>query len=350
MKYDMLREKALANFELLLDHWGIEWKQVNENEYDFLNPTRRDINFGACRFNIEKGRGADFAGRGFSSQDFSSLGIGFSPDDFSGIDSESGESAKIGFDIIGLTQRLHKGNSYKNAASLLKDTLSELSSFDNYINPSRNSAELRRQKQEKKNTQLINYAHKIWGACRDITLENSPAQQYFKSRGLNNVKERSIRFHPAIKNSELKQALPAILFKVQISPEADLSAIHRIYLSQNGKKANVATPKMALARIVGSGIWFGEPGAQLAIAEGPENALTARYCYGFNFVCCSISAGNFGSLTIPKYVRELVLLPDEDSAGINAYKKAVKEYKSQGVANIKRAMLDWGSLEELVSG
>ena len=47
MKYDQLREKALANFELLLNHWGIEFQLIGEHEYDFLNPTRQDDNFGA---------------------------------------------------------------------------------------------------------------------------------------------------------------------------------------------------------------------------------------------------------------------------------------------------------------
>lgn len=348
MKYDMLREKALANFELLLDYWGIEWKSINGEEYDFLNPTRNDTNYGACRFNIRKNRGADFTGNAITNVHARLLGTGFTCDDFSGY--ANGIQAKIGFDVIGLNQRLLLCNTYKESAERLRIILDEISGKEGFIKPSKDAAKKRRKDQEQQNTKLINYANKIWQACKDINVEGSLAQKYFSSRGLNNVQERSIRFHPAIKNKELNAAIPAILFKVQAAPEAELSAIHRIYLTQDGRKANVMSPKMALARIVGSGIWFGEPNAQLAIAEGPENALTARYCYNFPFVCCSVSAGNFGSLTIPKYVKELILLPDPDNAGMAAYKKAVIEYKKQGVAKIKRAMLDWGSLDSLVNG
>lgn len=349
MKYDQLREQALANFELLLNYWGIEYKLIGDNEYDFLNPTRRDTNFGACRFNIEKGIGSDFAGRGFERNDFSRFGIGFTADDFSGV-TRTGESVRNGFDIIGLVQRIYKIGSYKEAAELLRDELSKLKSSTEYITPAKDAAERRKEKQRKNNERIVTYANNVWNACRDIKLEGSLAEEYFKSRGLFNVKEQNIRFHPSIKNRELKQTLPAVLFKVQASPKADLSAIHRIYLTQHGRKANVAAPKMALAKIANSAIWFGEPSEQLAIAEGPENALTARYCYNFGFVCSTISASNFSALTIPSYVKQLVLLPDEDDAGINSYKKAVKAYQAQGIKHIQRAMLDWGKLDELVRG
>lgn len=348
MKYDQLREKALANFELLLDYWGIEFKQINEQEYDFLSPNRADSNFGACRFNIEKGRGADFAGIRITDKAYSSLGVGFTEDDFVGF--AQGTATKIGFDIIGLAQRVQKENTYKAAAKRLQTDLQELSSNSEFIIPARDAAEKRRALAVKKNKQLISYAFKIWAACEKIEIKNSPAEVYFKSRGLEDISEKTIRYHPAIKNRELQKAVPTILFKVQEKPNGELVALHRIYLQEDGtKKANVSSPKMALARIMGSGIWFGEPSETLAIVEGPENALTAKYVYNMGFVVCSISAANFSNLTIPKYVRELVLLPDDDAAGLSAYKKAVIAYRKQGVKSIKRAMLDWHNLDGLVA-
>ena len=248
-----------------------------------------------------------------------------------------------------MAQRLRKASSYKHGAELLKTDLTFLEDNREFTKPAKDAAERRRQRAAQRNTKLINYAHKIWQACKEIDTTTSLANKYFENRGLKNVKEETIRFHPAIRNGELKQAIPAILFKVQLFPRAELSAIHRIYLTQEGCKANVAAPKMALARIAGSAIWFGEPSAILAIAEGPENALTARYCYNFGFVCSSISANNFSALTIPKYVKELILLPDPDNAGLNSYKKAVLSYKAQGVKKIQKAMLDLSSLDSVIN-
>lgn len=339
MKYDQLREKALANFESLLNYWGIKFQQMGA-EYDFLSPTREDTNYGACRFNIEKGRGADFAGSGFKSTDYSLLGLGFTKEDFSGYN--EGTETKIGYDILGLVQRVHQIGSYKDAAIRLRDDLQDLSAKTKLVTPSRDAAERRRKEQELKNKKIIDYANKVWRACENIPIHGTPAEIYFNARGLAPT-EKNIRYHPKIRNRELNKVIPTILLKVQKEPEGPLVAIHRIYLTEDGKKANVENPKMALARIKGAGIWLGTLGSSLAIVEGPENALTVRHTYRFPFVVCSINVSNFSGLTIPPYVKEITLIPDEDEAGQAACDKAIKAYKNASI-KIKRAQLDWSAI------
>lgn len=337
MKYDQLREKALANFESLLAYWGIEYQQIG-NEYDFLSPTREDTNFGACRFNIDKGRGADFAGTTLPILDFKQLGCGFSKDDFNGF--ADGAETKVGFDVIGLAQRVHRINGYKVAAEQLRLDLQKLSEQVKLVSPTRDAAEQRRKEQEIKNAKLTEYAHKVWRACENIKIENTPGSIYLKNRGINWLNEPSIRFHPKVKNKELGRAIPTLLFRIQKEPTGPLVALHRIYLDEDGKKAKVSAPKMALARILGAGIWFGAPGEQLAIVEGPENALTARTTYGLDFVVSSVSSANYSSLEIPPYVKRLILIPDEDKAGDAAYEKALIAYHRPGL-KIQKASLDW---------
>lgn len=342
MKYDQLREKALANFEVLLQYWGLEFQTVGTNEYDFLSPMRSDANFGACRFNIEKGRGADFAGRGisFTSSDYVLLGTGFGKEDFSSY--VPGDETNVGFDIIGLAQRVHKANTYRDAAKRLSSDLQALAEQVQLTKPTRDAAEKRREEQIIKNKQLTEYANKVWRACENICISNTPGELYLKNRGIT-IQEPNIRFHPRIKNKELNQAIPTLLFKIQKEPSGPLVALHRIYLDEQGKKAKVAAPKMALARIFGAGIWLGIPGNQLAIVEGPENALTARCTYGLPFVVSTVSGANYSALSIPNYVTELVLIPDEDSAGEAAYQKAILAYHSPNI-KIKKATIDWKSV------
>lgn len=325
MKYDELREQALANFEVLLDYWGIEYRKIDTYEYDFINPTRQDTNFGACRFNVDKNRGADFAGTSFSSRDYTSLAPGFSKEDFAS--SSAVEQTNWGFDIIGLCQRLHKSSSYNDAARLLKDHLRDISENVNLVVPAADAAARRQHEQNIKNQKLIHYANKTWGLCK-TNLENTEGEVYFLSRGLT-PREKNIRFHPKIINKELNRAVPTLLFKVQENPEGPLVAIHRIYLKDNGLgKADVANPKMALARIKGAGIWFGTPGEILYIVEGPENALTVRH-FGIPFSVSTINSTNYGSLTLPNYVKTVVLVPENDAAGQAAYNKAVTAYTAQ---------------------
>lgn len=323
-KYEALKERALANFDFLLAYWEIEYIQINNSEYDFLNPTRNDKNHGACRFNITKGTGADFTGTGFTSADFQSLGPGFTKDDFAGI--TRGNSNNWGFDIIGLCQRLHGLNTYQDAAKMLGDQLTKLRQSNVHLNKVDPKAkEAREHKRAEQKLKTFKIATNTWKLCQDY--KNTPGENYLLSRKIHlEVSDPSIKFHHKIYNSELKSSIPALLFKVAIAPDSPLVAIHRIYIAKDGsRKAHIASTKMALGSVQGAGIWFGEPGPELCILEGPENALTIR-CLGYPFVVCTINATNFSNLTIPSYVKKILIMPDPDKAGkINAL-KAIKAY------------------------
>src|SRR5437762_3011042 len=80
------------------------------------------------------------------------------------------------------------------------------------IVPSRDAAERRRKDQELKNKKLTEYAHKVWRACENIKISNTPGELYLKNRGLSCLNEPSIRYHPKVKNKELGQAIPTLLF------------------------------------------------------------------------------------------------------------------------------------------
>lgn len=327
--YDQLREKALANFELLLNYWGIEWTKISDKEYDFINPNRDDKNFGACRFNIEKGRGADFAGISFTSYDYSRIGFGFDKEDFSSY--HQSMQTKWGFDIIGLTQKLYKFNSYKEASKRLNVDLQEISKKEPIIIPDKNAAEERRHRQAEQQQKLILSAQKIWKICSKNKVLGSLGNYYLMNRGLLNAyKEENIRYHDKIINVELGRPVPCLLFKIQIQPGYPLVAIHRIYLSNNGHtKADVANPKKALASIKGAAIWFGHQTSILHISEGPENALTLRE-QGCEFVACAINGANFSNLKIPENVHTVILSPDPDPSGDYNLEKAIKMYQLQG--------------------
>lgn len=323
-KFEALKERALVNFEHLLHLWQIEYHRINASEYDFINPTRKDTRHGACRFNITKGTGADFTGTGFTSADYQSIGSGFTKEDFAGI--TRGDSNNWGFDIIGLCQRLHGLHTYQDAATLLRNQLKQLR--DSKVNLNRvepGAREAREHKRSEQKLKTLRSAEFIWKLCQDY--KGTIAENYFHSRAIYLVDdEPSIRFHAKIYNKELDLKIPAVLFKVTENPTSPITAIHRIYIAKDGsRKAKINNQKMALGSIQGAGIWFGDPGPKLAIVEGPENALSIRVL-GFPFVACTINATNFSNLTIPKYVKEIVLLPDPDKAGRENAHKAVKAY------------------------
>lgn len=324
INYTALKEKALINILFLFEFWELEYRKISDVEYDFINPTRDDRNFGACRFNIQKGLGADFTGVNFTNSDFQSFGMGFSKEDFAS--TVQGKTVTFGFDVIGLVQRLYSCSSYTEAAKLLTKQLSDLSKIVQLQKPTLEAALKRQQEQEEIAKKKLITANRVWKIC--IPIKDTIGEKYLLSRSII-LKEipNVIRYHPKIMNRELKRPIPAILFKVQSEPNGDLKAIHRIYIKEDGSgKADLECPKMALGAIKDSGIWFGKPGPKLCIVEGPENALSIL-SLGYEFVVSTIDSANFCNISIPEYVEEILLLPDGDRAGKIAAEKAAHRYK-----------------------
>lgn len=322
MKYDALREKALANFELLLEFWKVDFKKITENEYDLLATWRKDQNFGSCRFNIAKGIGSDFANIGITKEDIKLFGTGFDENDFSGFSPDEG-ATKSSFDIVGLCQRLYRCRTYQDALKYLDDDLRALARDKDIIVPTEERIKARLEKEQKNKQRILNYARDLWESAKYNSLKGSIGEKYLNSRGIFKL-DKNIRFHPSIQYGPLRVNYPALLFKVQKTPEGEIQAIHRIYLDSSGTKAKVDNPKMALASVKGAAIWFGEPSSVLYVAEGPENALTC-FEMGANFVACTVSSSNLHNLEIPSNVRRLILVPDPDPAGLKSMDKFIEE-------------------------
>lgn len=337
-RYDLLEELALANAEALFELWGLEYKRINNDEYDFLNPTRNDKNFGACRFNVKKGKGADFAGINFSKVDLAAVGLNFDKDDF--VESKSIQT-NWGFNIIGLCMRLHGVADYKDAAKLIHSQLNTLKERGTLYTVTEEAIAKKQKDALLAVSRKIEIAKRTWDSCRPIT--DTLGETYLGSRGIYLLqKEDTIKYHPKVLNMETKKFLPALLCKVQKKPDGPLVAIHRIFLRPDGSgKADVNNPKMALGAIEGAAIWFGNPCEQLCIVEGPENALAVR-SLGFRFVCSTINSANFCGLVVPKGVTEIVLFPDPDEAGILANRKAYKTYTQ----HIKKVRTVWPPKKE----
>lgn len=329
--YELLRERALIHFETLLALWKIDYQLVGKDEYDFLSPTRRDdTSFGACRFNCAKGIGADFAGISYTYEDFKKIGLGFNKEDFAGF-TQYGE-AKNTFDVIGLCQRIHNLNSYSEAYNKLKKDLDSIDGgkVDNSFLAGQIAERQAHRDAQKEKMRLI--ADRQWKYGRDI--KGTIGETYLNSRGIHMQDhdiEPNIKFNAKVFNMELDRYIPAVLFKVSPSLDGELKAIHRIWIAADGsRKARLTENKKALGSIEGNGIWFGIPDERLYVCEGPEEGLNVKYSIERNFVVSTVYATNYHNLTIPDFVKIVVLVPDEDEAGLTAAGKAHEAYSKQG--------------------
>ena len=319
---NLLKEDALANIERLFTLWGLQFTKVNDCEYDFLNPTRIDKHFGAVRFNMKKGIGADFANVAFDQADFNLVGKGFDRADFGFSEKKA---ISYGFDIIGLCQRIHKLSTYREASKRLRSDISALDKQSKVIRADLDAHIKRQERSELEVAQRIDYGKRLLEYCRPY--KGTLGETYLKARGID-IKEDmpTIRFHGNLKNSETKLYYPALVFPIQHEPGGEVRGIHRVYLDHSGlRKAALGDAKVALGEVKGNGLWFGDPGDTLYIVEGPENALSL-YVSGAKFVVSTINASNFPSLKIPKCVKRIYICPDPDDAGIKACQKAKRAY------------------------
>ncbi len=163
---------------------------------------------------------------------------------------------------------------------------------------------------------------RIWAGCRDV--QGTLAEQYLLKRGIPlSAVARRLRFHPGLPYSEKIDGrwrrtgtFPAMIAAIQLPDDRGV-CLHRTYLSAQGTKANVASPKKMTMRSAlsrGGAIRLFAPREVLAVAEGIETALAVRAATGLP-AWAAVSATLMESLEVPAVVREVHIFADKDENG-----------------------------------
>lgn len=184
----------------------------------------------------------------------------------------------------------------------------------------------------------------IWSGCTDI--QGSVAERYLLSRGIPlSAISRRLRFHPALAYSEKVEGrwrrvgeFPAMVAPIQL-PDGLGVCLHRTYLSEQGVKANVGSPKKMTMRSAlsrGGAIRLFSPRSVLAVAEGIETALAVRAATGLP-AWAAVSATLMESLEVPEGVREVHIYADKDGNG-RGFKAAQVLAKRLARAGIRGAI------------
>lgn len=180
---------------------------------------------------------------------------------------------------------------------------------------------------------------------------DTPADLYLKNRGLDvrllPRQTGALRYHPSVYESQTKTYMPALVAKIDNS-DTDLFSVHRIYITECGKKANIMTPKKALGSVQGGWVhvWKGKnqtpiteisPNEVIFITEGIEDALAIALKRPEYRVLSSVSLANMGAIDLPCLPRGVVLFGDNDDnpqaiAQFNSAKIAWEKKVSRVVA------------------
>jgi len=163
---------------------------------------------------------------------------------------------------------------------------------------------------------------RILAGCQPI--RGTVAEQYLVNRGIPlQAGSRRLQFHPDLayyeKTGERWQCIgsfPAMIAVIQL-PNGRGVCLHRTYLSAQGTKANVASPKKMTLRTApsrGGAIRLFTARDTLAVTEGIETALAVRAATGLA-VWAAVSATLMESLEVPAGVREVRIFADKDVNG-----------------------------------
>ena len=123
----------------------------------------------------------------------------------------------------------------------------------------------------------IGWARSLWRAT--IPARGTLAERYLvETRRLELPDSAAIRFHPRLKFSCTGEFLPTMLCAMVDIRTNEFTGIHRTFLTNDAKKAGVLT----LGRKLGSAIKIDPDDVVhegLAVAEGVESAIAARFIY-----------------------------------------------------------------------
>lgn len=164
----------------------------------------------------------------------------------------------------------------------------------------------------------------LWAQCVPL-VPGDPVTQYLKRRGFGGVwpLPEVLRLHRALPywhGAEKLGTFPAMVAPV-VAPDGRIIALHRTYLTADGRKAGVPSPKKlsgATGPLAGACIPLYKPARGcIGIAEGIETALAAWRASSVPTVA-GYCAGNLAAWRWPPAVQRLVIFADADRAGREA--------------------------------
>jgi hypothetical protein len=178
------------------------------------------------------------------------------------------------------------------------------------------------------------HAQEIWR--RSIAIENTPADLYLRSRGLRGPFPPTLRYHAALKHGPTGLLLPAMVAAVTRWPSREVIAVHRTFLTHDGRgKAQVSEPKLSLGSIGGGAVRLAPAAETMAVAEGVETGLSFQQMTDTP-TWAALNAGGIEQLVLPPLplAAEVTIACDNDRddsfRGEQAAERAARKWTIEG--------------------
>ncbi|MBV7542149.1 toprim domain-containing protein [Acidovorax sp. sic0104] len=174
---------------------------------------------------------------------------------------------------------------------------------------------------QEENENLALSLNRAWLDSIPVTARDAePLRLYLRKRGLKISPPEALRFHPSLVYFDVDQdriigRFPAMIAMVT-GPDGQPVTIHRTYLTPDGRKANVPSPKKLMSypdvrTVTGGAIQLCPHGRVLAVAEGIETALAAMEGTGIP-TWPTVNAVMLENFVPPPSVEQLIVFADKD--------------------------------------
>jgi len=195
----------------------------------------------------------------------------------------------------------------------------------------------------------------LWQSSVDPK-QADPVGKYILSRCGTDVIPFSIRYHPTVYHAETQTRHPCMVAKVTGFDNRPV-AIHRTYLTPDGKKASVEPNKKLMASMPdGSAVRLGPYTETIGIAEGIETALTCAVCFGVP-TWAAVSAAMLVKWKPPENIEKVFIFADNDhsfTGQVAAYRLAwnlEREFKGKYKIRVvvpRASGADWNDVFSLL--
>lgn len=170
-------------------------------------------------------------------------------------------------------------------------------------------------------------AKRCWEETQPIA--GTLAETYLRNRAITCALPDTLRFHPECWHGPTACRLPAMVARID---GTDGFAIHRTYLTAQGRKASVSPAKMMLGKSTGGAVSVFEHVGSLVVAEGIETALSLSSGLMSTpaTVWASLSTSGMVNLSLPSRTGKLIVALDGDDAGQSAAFKLAERASALG--------------------
>jgi DNA primase len=174
------------------------------------------------------------------------------------------------------------------------------------------------------------WVERIWSSCTEVK-PCSSVGDYLASRA---IPVGDLGELPNLGETKLQYRNDGNEHPVLVAAIRDrkdqLIGVQRIYLTADGTKLPVKSPRLSLGNIRGGAIKIGSSLEELIICEGVEDALSIRLACGEKTVWAAAGGNMMASMPIPDECTRLTIAQDNDAAGRASAKAAAKAFKRSG--------------------